>query len=407
MSDHVDAGEWSPRRLRLVLAALLTGTLLAPLNSSMVAVALYPVQQHFAVPLATAGWVVIAFYLTSCIAQPMLGRAADLVGPRRLFLAGMLLAAAAAVGAALAPALWVLVGCRILHAVGGSTAYPCAMVIVRRHGGGAARLTGVATVNTAAAAIGPVLGGALTSVAGWQAIFWINLPLALGAFAVAAVAIGPDERRAAGPGRVRTPFVDLAALRRARGVRTVLGTFVLFNLAYYAAFYGLPQWLQDDRNAGAAQAGLLILPLSATSVAATVLGAAVMRRCGVGPTMIAGGALLLAGAAVVVTFGPGTPMWVVVLDGIVLGIPYGLCNLGLQRLMYHRAPPRLTGSVGGLFQSARYTGAILAVGLVGVLAGAGIGPLAVAMTAIAAIVVALLVSDLRRARERVHAGSPA
>lgn len=438
-------------RTRTALAALLCGTLLAPLNSSMVAVALAPIQRDLGRPLATTTWVVTVFYLTACVCQPLLGRVADRVGPRRLFAAGMALAALASAAAVTATSLPLLVLCRCAQAAGVSAAFPCAMVVIRRHGD-VARLSAVATVNTTAGAVGPVLGGLLTSWAGWQAIFWVNLPVMLGALVLAWRAIGPEERRPARGGLVRAidpvgvvlfavamvgllavmlalpavsvpgavavvvagtgflwwerraaePFVDVRSLAAPGGPVPVLGTFVLFNLAYYGAFYGLPPWLQTALGFDAAHAGLLIMPIAATSVVATVLGGPVMRRFGVGLTLLAGGGLLLAGVAAITTFGAATPVWAVVLDGVVLGVPYGLCNLGLQRLMYERAPAGMTGVVGGLFQSARYVGAILAVGLVGASApGDPSTPtdprgLAVAMTAVAAAVIVILARDLRR-----------
>ncbi|MFI6452405.1 MFS transporter [Streptosporangium amethystogenes] len=444
------------RRARMALAALLAGTLLAPLNSSMVAVALTPIQRDLAQPLATTTWVVTVFYLTACVCQPVLGRVADRVGPRRLFAAGMAVAAVASAVAATATSLPLLVLCRCVQAAGVSTAFPCAMVVIRRRGD-ATRLSAVATVNTTAGAVGPVLGGLLTSWAGWQAIFWVNLPVMLGALVLAWRAIGPEERRAARGGLVRAidpvgvvlfavavvglldlmlalprvsvpglaavvvagtgflwwerraaePFVDVRALGAARGLVPVLGTFVLFNLAYYGAFYGLPPWLQTALGFDAAHTGLLIMPIAATSVVATLLGGPIMRRLGVGRTLLAGGGLLLAGVAAITTFDTATPAWAIVVDGVVLGVPYGLCNLGLQRLMYERAPAGMSGVVGGLFQSARYVGAILAVGLVGAFApGDPAVPtepraLAVAMAVVAAAVIVILAHDLRRP-ERYH-----
>jgi predicted MFS family arabinose efflux permease len=281
-----------------------------------------------------------------------------------------------------------------------------------------------------------VLGGLLTAWAGWRAVFWVNLPIMLVALVLAWRAIGPDEKR---PGnglrldplgvllfaaavvalldlmlggawpaaavfvvaatgffwwerRAAAPFVDVRALAAAPGLVAVLGMFVLFNLAYYGAFYGLPPWLQNTVGYDAAAAGLLIMPIAATSVVATVVGGRVMGRW----TLLCAGGLLLAGVAALAAFGPGVPAWLIVLDGVVLGIPYGLCNLGLQRLMYDRAPEHMSGVVAGLFQSARYVGAILAVGVVG--AAGDLRPLALAMTVVAASVIGLLARDLRRSR---------
>lgn len=420
-------------RTGVAVTALLAGTLLAPLNSSMVAVALTPIGHDFALPLGTTTWVVTVFYLTACVCQPVLGRVADRIGPRRLFTAGMVVAAVASAAATTATSLPVLVLCRAVQAAGVSAAFPCAVLVIRRRGE-VHRLAAVATANTTAGAVGPVIGGLLTAWAGWHAVFWVNLPVMLVALVLAWRAIGPDEKRestgrhldplgvllfaaavvalldlmlrgawpttvvlvVAATGflwwerRAAAPFVDVRALAAAPGLVAVLGTFVLFNLAYYGAFYGLPPWLQGTLGYDAAAAGLLIMPIAATSVVATVVGGQVMGRW----TLLCAGGLLLAGVAALAAFGPETPAWLIVLDGVVLGIPYGLCNLGLQRLMYDRAPERMSGVVAGLFQSARYVGAILAVGLVG--ATGDLRPLAVAMTVVAAAVIGLLALDLRR-----------
>src|SRR5919199_338435 len=69
-----------PRR---VVGTILLGTLLNPLNSSMIAVALVRLRDDFEVSLATASWLVSAFYLAAAVGQPTMGRIADLLGRRR------------------------------------------------------------------------------------------------------------------------------------------------------------------------------------------------------------------------------------------------------------------------------------------------------------------------------------
>jgi MFS family permease len=439
------------RRLWIGLAALMCGTLLAPLNSSMIAVALTPIQHHYGLSVAEASWLVTIFYLTAGVAQPVMGRIADAFGPRRVFACGMVAATVAAGFAPFAPSPGWLVLCRAVQAIGVSTSFPSALVILRRHGQGG-RLGVVATVNTVSGAIGPVLGGVLTTAFGWTSLFWINLPITIGALVVALTVLGPDVRTVA-PGiratvsavdplgvlafaativcllevmlglprldvlpgllgffvagalflwrehRARLPFVDVIALRRAPGLLTVLATFVLFNLAYYGAFYGLPLWFQNVRGLTASDAGLLIFPIAAFGALATMVGSRLMIAAGLGRTLIVSATLLVLGLAGVMGFRQDTPLWQIVVVGIVLGVPYGLSNLGLQRLMYERTPEHLTGVVGGLFQSSRYLGAILAVGLVGSLAPSadrsGIGALAIAMTAVAVVAFLMTWRDTR------------
>src|SRR5438045_1618744 len=77
-----------PRVSRRLVGTILLGTLLNPLNSSMIAVALVPMRDDFGVTLAAASWLVTAFYVTAAIGQPLMGRVADVIGPKRVFCAG-------------------------------------------------------------------------------------------------------------------------------------------------------------------------------------------------------------------------------------------------------------------------------------------------------------------------------
>ena len=72
-----------------IVAAVAAGTLLNPLNSSMIAVALLTLGAHFHVATATATWLISSFYLAAAIGMPVMGRLADRFGPRRMFLAGL------------------------------------------------------------------------------------------------------------------------------------------------------------------------------------------------------------------------------------------------------------------------------------------------------------------------------
>jgi MFS family permease len=96
------------------------GTLLNPLNSSMIAVALVSLGTTFHVSLGTAIWLVSSFYLAGAAGQPLMGRLADLVGPRRIFCLGFLLVGIASLLALWVPTFGGLVVLRVLQALGAS-----------------------------------------------------------------------------------------------------------------------------------------------------------------------------------------------------------------------------------------------------------------------------------------------
>ena len=190
-------------RTSLAVAGLSLGTALNPLNSSMIAVALVVLRADFGLDVAAVTWVVTSFYLASAAGQPVMGRLADRFGPRRMFLMGMGLVAVTCALAPLAPNFALLCVARAVMALGTATAYPSAVVMV----GALAHQAKVDTArplgrlqmaNTSAAAVGPVVGGLLVGLVGWESLFLINVPLALAALLIVRQAAPPDKVRERG-----------------------------------------------------------------------------------------------------------------------------------------------------------------------------------------------------------------
>ncbi|KUL36973.1 MFS transporter [Streptomyces sp. NRRL F-4489] len=194
-----------------LMTPLLLGSLLNPINSTMIATALVAIGQDFRVGAADTAWLISAMYLASAVGQPSLGRVADRIGPRRVFTAGSVLVCAAGLLGALAPTFALLIVSRVLLGIGTAAAYPAAMAVLRAE----SRRVGRPTPRTvlgrmslaalASAAVGPTLGGLLAATAGWRAVFAVNVPLALLALAGALAWLPPDrdgrdrDSRAAAP----------------------------------------------------------------------------------------------------------------------------------------------------------------------------------------------------------------
>jgi MFS family permease len=113
--DGVDFG------LRFVIATS-AGSVLNPVNSSIIAVALVSIGRAFGAGAAATTWLVSALYLATAIGQPAMGRLADQAGPRRVYLAGLALVAAGGLVGWLAPSLGVLVAARVVLGTGTSAA---------------------------------------------------------------------------------------------------------------------------------------------------------------------------------------------------------------------------------------------------------------------------------------------
>lgn len=181
---------------RALMTGLTMGTWLNPMNSTMITVALIAIARDFGAGFAHVSWVVTVFYLVSCTAQPVLGRCADRFGPKRIFLAGMIVVLIATVWSMLATGIVSLSIARGLLAVGTACAYPSAVTLLGTWmppGPESVRALGrIQVVNILGMALGPVAGGLLLAAFGWQAQFWLNAPPALLALILVARAAPAD-----------------------------------------------------------------------------------------------------------------------------------------------------------------------------------------------------------------------
>src|SRR4051794_23899243 len=169
---------------RRLIAPMVLGAILNPINSSMIAVALVPIGVAFhALPGETA-WLVSALYLATATGQPVVGRLVNRYGPRRLYLIGTALVGIAGVVGLVAPSLGLLIAARVVLGLGTCAGYPAAMFLIRSEArrtgvdspGGV--LTALAVSAQTVAVIGPTLGGLLIGAGGWRTIFAVNIPLA-------------------------------------------------------------------------------------------------------------------------------------------------------------------------------------------------------------------------------------
>ncbi|RZT13458.1 putative MFS family arabinose efflux permease [Kribbella sp. VKM Ac-2569] len=393
---------------RHLIAPMLVGSILNPINSSMLAVALIPIGAAFGVPPSQTAWLVTGLYLATAVGQPVMGRLVDLFGPRPLYLFATSLVGLAGLLGALAPNLGVLVASRVLLGLGTSAAYPASMSLIRSEADRtgmdtpAAILSSLSIANQVIAVIGPTLGGLLIGLGGWHLIFTINVPLSVICVVLGALWL-PRRARSRGAGgldyvgivlfagtlvslmfflmqprvsrwyllvlaialgaafvivqlRVVAPFIDLRVLGGNRPLILTYARQVLAFVGAYSFLYGFTQWLEEARGLGASSAGLLLLPLS---LAAVVITALTGRRAVIRGKLVAGGLFLLLAAAAQLFVGPSTPIWILAVVGVIAGVPQGLNNLANQTALYKQADPVRIGSSAGLLRTCVYVGALI------------------------------------------------
>ncbi|MGW2778410.1 MFS transporter [Streptomyces olivaceoviridis] len=390
---------------RRLIPPMVLGSVLNPVNSSMIAVALVPIGVAFGAPPAETVWLVSALYVATAVGQPVIGRLVDMYGPRRLYLAGTALVGVAGLLGALAPSLGALIAARVLLGLGTSAAYPAAMRLTRAEAertgqdSPAGVLTALAVANQTVAVVGPALGGLLIQLGGWRAVFTVNVPLSAACLVLGALRLPRSATRRRGldvPGmalfavllvalmlflmepragrwylpvlsavaaagfalrelRVPDPFIDLRVLG---GNGPLLATYLRQLLGYttaYAFMYGYTQWLEQGRGLGASTAGLALLPLSAAALTASALTG---RREAVRAKLVCGSVLQLAGCAVLLLISDRSPFWLLLGVGVLLGVPQGLIGLATQTALYRQAEPERIASAAGLLRTFMYLGAL-------------------------------------------------
>src|SRR5699024_6609552 len=145
------------KKTGLFVLTISLGTLLNPLNSSMISVALTRLQYALDLSFASATWLISIFYLASAVGQPVMGKLGDMIGPKRLFLTGLILVALSSILAPLVTSFPWLLACRALQAIGSSSLFPSGMTMVRSYitDGQAKALAILSVFSNVSAAFGP------------------------------------------------------------------------------------------------------------------------------------------------------------------------------------------------------------------------------------------------------------
>nr|WP_283249812.1 MFS transporter [Streptomyces sp. TS71-3] len=405
---------------------MLLGSLLNPLNTTMISTALVAIGHGFGIGAAQTAWLISVLYLASAVAQPVLGRLADVLGPRRVFLGGLVVVAASGLVGTLAPTFaWLLVS-RLLLGIGTSAAYPAAMSVLRDESRRVGRSTPrpvLARLSFAAlgsAAVGPTLGGLLVTAVGWRGIFAVNVPVAVIAFASALVWIPADPRRGERSGApdapagdrpraaldplgiglfsgvltvlvfflldlshpmwwLLAPFAVLTAalvlwqLRRAHpfiDLRMLAGnpalarTYLRHGVSYLLIYCVMYGYTQWLEEGRGFTSGHTGLLMLPMSVCALACSLLGARTKGIRAPLIVGSVLLTVGAGVLTLLGGATPLALLLLVGACFGIPQGLIGTSNQAAVQFHAPAGDIGAAAGLQRTAQYLGAITASSLI-------------------------------------------
>ena len=402
---------------------LFLGSALNPVNSSLLATALVPIAAGLHVGIGQTAVLVTALYLASAIAQPTAGKAAQVFGPRRVFLTGIVLVGVGGIVGGFAQDLGLLLISRVLIGLGTSCAYPTAMVLIR----GRAREAGLAEppgrvlgglqiAGAATGSLGLPVGGVLVGALGWRSVFFVNVPVAVIALVATLAWIPRDTpfdrsqtvRRVAAdldvPGilgfaaamialllflfdlpvprwyllaiavvvfaglvgwelRARAPFLDVRLLAANQALTRTYLRFGLVMLCTYVVLYGVTQWVETVRGLSGSESGLLLLPM--TLVSALIISP-VSRRNLVRAPLIGAALLCLLASAGVLLLTSSASVGLIVAITVVFGVMLGAASAGNQTALYGLAPADQLGTASGLLRTFGYIGSIASSAITGV-----------------------------------------
>jgi EmrB/QacA subfamily drug resistance transporter len=340
------SGSAPPRRLGLALAVIATAQLMVVLDATIVNVALPHIQGALGFSSTNLEWVVNAYALTFGGLLLLGGRAGDLLGRRRIFIAGILLfSLASLLGGFATDQAWLLAA-RALQGVGGALAAPTALSLIAvtfPEGPARNRAMGVyASMSVSGAAVGLVVGGLLTTYANWRWVLFVNVPIGI-VVALLAMRVLPESERRRGrfdlPGAI-TGTLGVAALvyglsnaatspngqshwgdnkvivslvaavvflvafaiievrsehalvpMRVLRSRDRSGSYLIMLLigtAMFGMFFFLTIFVQTVWHYSAIKSGIAYLPMVAALLVASGVGAQLVPRIGARPLLLAG-----------------------------------------------------------------------------------------------------------------------
>jgi EmrB/QacA subfamily drug resistance transporter len=412
----------------LALVLLCAAQFMVILDVTVVNVALPSIQADLGFAFADLQWVVTAYTLAFGGLLLLGGRAADLLGRRRVFLAGLGLFTAASLGSGLAGSQEMLLGARALQGLGAAMLSPAALSLITAifpDGPERNRALGVwAAVGASGAAFGVLLGGSLTEAFDWEAIFLVNVPVGL-AVGLVALRVLPAARPEAGrrvdvlgalgatgslgaliyalveaddagwvsiqtlgllaaaavgsavfvavEGRAREPLVPLSVFRR-RATVTALVLMALGMGTLVSGFFFSSLYLQHVLGHSALRTGLEFLPVAAAIVAAAHIASHLIARVGAKPVIAVGLALSATGALLLSGLSSEGSYQADVLPGFfMLAAGAGLAVVGVTITAMAGAAHDEAGLRSGLTSTAHEIGIALVLAVLSTIAASQVG----------------------------------
>ncbi|MGO3325120.1 DHA2 family efflux MFS transporter permease subunit [Gordonia sp. (in: high G+C Gram-positive bacteria)] len=374
--------------LRRAIGVVMIGASLSFLDTTIVNVAVHSLSADLYAGLSSVQWVITAYLLALAAVIPVSGWAARRFGAARLYVFALVVFTIGSVWCALSPSMGMLIAARALQGIGGGMIMPVGTIIWTAHAakpqmGKVIALLAIPIIF--APAIGPVVGGLLIQGIGWQAIFWLNVPIGIAGIVLALCLLPMEKGGDAGrfdllglvlaslgivgityglaeigvAGRLDTaavigllagvlalasfvlhalrskyPLLDVRLYANREFTAAMIATFAL-GAANYGGMILMPLYLQAVRGEDVIIAGLLVAP---TAIGA-LLSAPFTDRFGPGVTSFVGAAILAVATIPFLFLTTTTSYWLLCVVMVARGIGFSLSILPTMTAAYQALRP--------------------------------------------------------------------
>ena len=408
----------SASRNRWTLFAVCAGTFMLLVDVTIVQVALPTIQRHLGASFSDLQWVIDAYALSLAVLILTWGSMSDQFGRKRVFIAGLVVFTASSLLCGVAQSITMLIWSRALQGVGGAAMFATGLALIAQDFQGPARGKAIAAWSATvggAVAIGPLVGGVLTSGVGWRWIFFVNVPIGVVAIWLSSTKMrnqkDPGATHLDGLGLVsfaagmfllelglirgnalgwssgpivamfcgsaaaflvfvfvelhqNRPMFDLSLFRKPSFNGVSLGTFAVGG-GMFALIPFLTLYLQNDLGYSPLGGGLRLLPMTLLTFFIPFAFRSPIHRLPPGLVLGGGIAVTAAGIAALLAVGPSSS-WTTLIPGMALaGIGIGIANPAIARVGLGVVPPERSGMASGISNTFRIGGLATGVAALG------------------------------------------